>query len=46
MLRPMVGAGLGLAISRGLAEVMGGSLTATSAVGIGRTFVLRLPAAE
>lgn len=43
---PKEGAGLGLAISRGLAEVMGGSLTATSAVGIGSTFVLRLPAAE
>jgi signal transduction histidine kinase len=43
---PKEGAGLGLAISRGLAEVMGGSLTATSAVGIGSTFVLRLPVAD
>ncbi len=40
---PKEGAGLGLAISRGLAEAMGGSLTATSAVGVGSTFVLRLP---
>lgn len=43
---PKEGAGLGLAISRGLAEAMGGSLTATSAVGIGSTFVLQLPVAD
>jgi signal transduction histidine kinase len=41
--QPKEGAGLGLAISRGLAEAMGGTLTATSAVGIGSTFVLQLP---
>jgi signal transduction histidine kinase len=36
----MEGAGLGLAISRGLAEVMRGTLTATSVVDFGSTFVL------
>jgi signal transduction histidine kinase len=41
--QPKEGAGLGLAISRGLAEAMGGSLTVTSAVGIGSSFTLRLP---
>jgi signal transduction histidine kinase len=41
--QPKEGAGLGLAISRGLAEAMGGTLTATSAAGIGSTFVLELP---
>jgi signal transduction histidine kinase len=41
--QPKEGAGLGLAISRGLAEAMGGTLTATSAVGVGTTFVLQLP---
>jgi signal transduction histidine kinase len=41
--QPKEGAGLGLAISRGLAQAMGGTLTATSAVGIGSTFVLQLP---
>jgi signal transduction histidine kinase len=43
--QPKEGAGLGLAISRGLAERMGGTLTATSAIGIGSTFVLQLPRA-
>jgi signal transduction histidine kinase len=43
--QPKEGAGLGLAIARGLAEAMGGTLTATSAVGIGSTFVLTLPKA-
>lgn len=43
--QPKEGAGLGLAISRGLAKAMGGTLTATSAVGIGSTFVLELPRA-
>jgi PAS domain S-box-containing protein len=43
--QPKEGAGLGLAISRGLAEAMRGTLTATSAEGIGSTFVLQLPRA-
>ena len=37
------GSGLGLTISRALAELMGGSLTATSVLGAGSRFVLRLP---
>lgn len=39
---PKEGAGLGLAISRGLAEAMGGSLTVESVVGEGSTFSLRV----
>lgn len=38
------GAGLGLAISRELAEAMGGSLAAESAAGEGATFTVALPA--
>jgi CheY-like chemotaxis protein len=38
------GAGLGLAICRGLAEAMGGSVALRSAVGEGSTFRLELPA--
>lgn len=36
------GVGLGLAISRNLARLMDGDLTATSEVGVGSTFMLRL----
>jgi len=39
------GTGLGLPLSRQLAELMGGTLTAESTLGAGSTFLLRLPAA-
>jgi signal transduction histidine kinase len=41
-----VGTGLGLAIVKELTEAMGGSVTVTSAVGRGTTFVVRLPSAS
>jgi CheY-like chemotaxis protein len=37
------GAGLGLSLSRQLAKLMGGTLEATSAVGVGSCFTLTLP---
>lgn len=43
LVRKHEGAGLGLAISRQLAELMGGTLTVTSWVGSGSTFLLTLP---
>jgi PAS domain S-box-containing protein len=40
---PTGGTGLGLPISRDLARAMGGDVTATSTVGVGSVFALRLP---
>ena len=40
------GTGIGLVISRRLAELMGGTLQATSEAGVGSIFTLRLPAAD
>ncbi|MBC7727770.1 MAG: response regulator, partial [Microbacteriaceae bacterium] len=40
------GTGIGLVISRRLAELMGGTLDAESVAGVGATFVLRLPLAR
>src|SRR6185437_5687958 len=41
--RSYPGLGLGLALARKLAAMMGGEITVASAVGQGSTFVLRLP---
>ena len=40
------GTGLGLAVSRQLAELLGGELTVDSAVGRGSVFTLRIPLAN
>jgi signal transduction histidine kinase len=37
------GTGLGLALSRGLANLLGGEISVDSETGLGSTFVLRLP---
>ena len=39
----IAGAGVGLALSRQLAQAMGGDIVATSEVGVGSCFTLRLP---
>ncbi len=40
------GLGIGLALSRSLAKMMGGTLTATSTLGIGSTFTFKFPKEE
>jgi signal transduction histidine kinase len=40
---PGGGTGLGLPISRDLARAMGGNVTATSTIGVGSVFTLKLP---
>jgi len=41
--RKVRGTGLGLPLSRKLAQLLGGTLTVTSAVGVGSTFVAEIP---
>jgi signal transduction histidine kinase len=44
--RRVKGTGLGLALSRRLADVLGGTLTLSSTLGVGSTFTLTLPVAS
>jgi signal transduction histidine kinase/ActR/RegA family two-component response regulator len=44
--RGVEGTGLGLALSRGLVEAMGGTLAAESEVGVGTTFMVEMATAE
>ncbi len=43
---PVEGTGVGMALSKALTHHMGGTLTVSSAVGVGSTFCVELPAAD